>query len=56
MARKRKSMDRQIADWANSLTAEQACRLIDIAAPLTDEERAKFDAMTDDELLGELLA
>jgi hypothetical protein len=43
-----------LTSWANSLTSEQACRLINIASPLTDEERVYFDAMSDDELLAEL--
>lgn len=40
-----------VASWADSLTTEQACKLIQIAAPLTDDERREFDAMSDDDLL-----
>lgn len=43
-----------LADFANSLTPEQACRLYDIAAPLTPAEKTKFDTMSDDDLLREL--
>jgi hypothetical protein len=41
---------------ANSLTSEQACRLIQIADPLTAEEQAFYDAMSLDELAAELEA
>lgn len=46
----------KLAEWANSLTAEQACRLIQIADPLTDAEQATFGAMSDDDLLAELMS
>jgi hypothetical protein len=39
---------------ADSLTPEQACKLIQIADPLTPEEQAYFAAMSDDDLLAEL--
>jgi hypothetical protein len=40
--------------WLDSLTPEQACRLIQIADPLTPEAEALYGAMTDDELLAAL--
>jgi hypothetical protein len=43
-----------VASWADSLTSEQVCRLINIAAPLTEEERKEFSAMSDDDLLNAL--
>lgn len=46
-----RKMECQIAQLANSLTSEQAIRLYQIAAPLTAEESAAFDAMSDEELL-----
>jgi hypothetical protein len=42
------------ASWADSLTTEQACKLIQIAAPLTEEEQRDFSAMSDDDLLNAL--
>jgi hypothetical protein len=45
-----------ITEWANSLTSEQYIRLIKIAHPLTPEEEAQFDDMTDEELLSALKA
>ena len=53
MARK-KSMDRQLTDMVNAMTSEEYCRLIDIIAPLSADERAHYDAMSDDALLAEL--
>ena len=52
-----KSMDRQITEWVNSLTSEQMIRLYDIADPNppTEGERKAFDALSEDELLAELL-
>jgi hypothetical protein len=44
-------MPNTITELVNSLTSEQYLRLIQIAAPLTPEERAEMDEMTDDELL-----
>lgn len=43
----------QIAD---SLTSEEYIRLLDITHPLSAADRAKFDKMSDDELLAELFA
>lgn len=40
--------------FVDSLTSEEYSRLIQIAAPLTDEERAKYDAMSVDDLAREL--
>lgn len=42
--------------FVNSLTSEQYMRLLDIADPnpMTDEEKVKYGAMTDAELLAEL--
>jgi hypothetical protein len=40
--------------WANSLTFPQYSRLLKIAIPFTDEQRKRFDAMTDDDLLAAL--
>lgn len=54
MSRKSSKIDRQITAWVNSLTPEQACKLIDIAHPMTAEEHAQYDAMSDDELLAAL--
>lgn len=51
-----KQFEKFAKSLADSLTTEQAIKLIEIASPLTDVERAQFDAMTDDELLAELLA
>lgn len=53
MARK-KSMDRQLTDMVNAMTSEQYSRLIDIIAPLSADEKAHYDAMSDDDLLAEL--
>lgn len=53
MARESK-IDGQITAWVNSLTSEQYCQLIQIVDPLTPEQQAKFDAMSDDELLAAL--
>lgn len=50
MARKKITVDR----WVNNLTSQQYRKLIDIADPLTEEQKVKFDAMTDDEILAEL--
>lgn len=55
MPRKSK-IDRQITDWVNNLSSEEYCRLIQIVDPLTPEQQAKFDALSDDELLAELQA
>ena len=43
-----------VASWADSLTPEQACRLIQIVDPLTEEEQREFSAMSDDDLLDAL--
>lgn len=40
--------------WADNLTTEQACRLIQIADPLTEDEQREFSAMSDDDLLNAL--
>lgn len=45
-----------ITEWVNNLTSEQYIRLIQIAHPLTPDEEAEFDRMTDDELLAALEA
>ncbi len=43
-----------VASWADSLTPEQACRLIDIADPLTEDEQREFSTMSNDDLLNAL--
>lgn len=43
-----------IVEWVNSLSPAQACRLIDAVDPLTLEDRARFDAMSNDDLMKEL--
>jgi hypothetical protein len=40
-----------IEQIVNEMTSEQYCRLIQIVSPLTPEEEAEFDKMSDDELL-----
>lgn len=42
--------------FVNSLTSEQYIRLLDMADPnpMTEEEKAQYSAMSDDELLAEL--
>lgn len=47
-------MDDQIQSWADNLSPKQACKLIQIADPLTDEEERRFAEMSNDELLEEL--
>jgi hypothetical protein len=43
-----------LTEWANSLTSEQACKLIQIVDPLTPEEEAYYATLSDDDLLAEL--
>lgn len=54
MTKRRSKIDQSITEWVNSLSSEEYCRLIDIIDPLSDAQRAEFDAMSDDELLAEL--
>ncbi len=51
MRKPKKSMNRQLADLANSLTGEQMMRLDEVFHGPAPRE---YDAMTDDELLAEL--
>jgi hypothetical protein len=58
MPTKPRGNEMNIETFANSLTAEQYIRLLDIADPnpMTPEEKAKYAKMSDDELLSELMA
>lgn len=55
MARHKTSkIDRKLTSLANSLTSEQIIKLYQFIDPITDDERAGFNNMTDDELLDAL--
>jgi hypothetical protein len=45
-----------VVSFANSLTPAQACRLIQVADPLTPEEELMFSVMSDDDLVTALEA
>jgi len=45
-----------ISEAVNNMTVAQYIALLDIASPLTDEEKEEFKEMSDEDLLAELLS
>jgi hypothetical protein len=43
-----------ITEWVNSLSAADMAVIYNVIDPMTPEERAEYDALTDDQLLAEL--
>jgi len=58
MAKRTKTskIDREISAWVNGLSGEQMNKIYQIIDPISDEERAELDKLSDDELLAALTA
>lgn len=52
MSKQRKP--KTITEWVNSLSSADMSVIYQVIDPITTEERAELDALTDDQLLAEL--